>query len=513
MSLLPLLLVACAPDASSERRSTACEAVATDDVEAVTTLTRRLVPDPGLEGTTELNPALPEGLREAERLGLGGATKTIGEARQVRDTLAPGHGRSAGSRSLAMIFHQSDAQIADVESPTRVVGLDDPSATQSAARPQEIYALHTLDALIRTANLLSEHAPIDFAMVTGDNADSNQDNELGWFIDTFDGTSLLPDAGTPGSQLDEDCNDPVARFTPTGADFPWYSVAGNHDVLVQGNFAPEDWREDALGGDARIGTRDLSLPGAPLVYATDPDPARRLLVRSDIAALYLSSPTEPPGHGFTDANVTDDTVSWVAHPIPGAPLAVLAIDANPSGPGDARISLAERDGFLAPALAAAGAAGELVVLTSHYALGGLAMEGGGRLGDWLQQYPQVVLSLVGHSHLNRIESYGPAGDAGAFWEIETCSSNDWPAQARLVELVVNEDGTLSVLTTMFDAVAPPGSLAARASTLARIDLQSGWRLGDGSGEPEDRNTELVQVLPEGFAWSGGHLGARSDDLP
>ena len=44
-----------------------------------------------------------------------------------------------------------------------------------------------------------------------------------------------------------------------------------------------------------------------------------------------------------------------------------------------------------------------------------------------------------------------------------------------------------------------------------MDLQSGWRLSNGEGQPSDRNTELVQVLPAGFTFTGG-TDVRSSGL-
>ncbi len=49
--------------------------------------------------------------------------------------------------------------------------------------------------------------------------------------------------------------------------------------------------------------------------------------------------------------------------------------------------------------------------------------------------------------------------------------------------------------------------------LVVIDLQSGWRSGDGSGDVLDRNTELVERLPEGWSTTAGREGVRSDLLP
>jgi hypothetical protein len=480
----------------------------------VTTLTHTVIANTPLGTPTDLDPALPDGDAAAEGQGLGGWTEGPGEPRILRDDLAPGHGGGgARRRSLWMFLQQTDAQLADVESPTRMVATDAVGPTQSAARPQEIYEAQALDALIRTANGLSEAAPIDFAVCTGDNADSVQENELRWFAAIWDGTPVSVDSGLPDSQPDEDGNDPIAEFTPVGADFPWYGVAGNHDVLVQGNFPPDTWTDNALGTDAPLGTRDLSLPGGPLTFTTEADPRRKLMDRSDIASVYLDSPATPGpvGHGFTTDNVTGDTVTWMAHPVEGVPIRLVSVDANPHGSADGELSAKERDEWLIPQLDDAQAAGDLVVLTSHYALGTVPIEGGGTVGDLLLGYPNVILVVAGHWHENLIRKYGTPGDAGGFWEIVSASTADWPAQGRLVELVDNGDQTLSILTTMFDVPAPEGSMAARFRQLLLVDWQSGWRLSDGSGAPEDRNTELVETLP--FPTTGGRDGVRSASLP
>lgn len=485
--------------------------------EPVTTLTARVESDPRLDAPSELNPAFPDGLAEAERIGLGGTVEVSGEAWTLRDELVPGWAAPAvGRRSLWMVFHQSDAQIADTESPTRLAAADLPSATESAARPQELYALHALDALVRRANGLHARVGIDFAVATGDNADSDQENELRWFAAVLDGTPVHPDSGEDDAQPEPDgCADPVAPFVPVGLAFPWYAVAGNHDVLVQGNFDNGLLADDALGSVAIGGTRDLSLPGGPLTFATVPDPERRLLERSDIAAILLESPSVPgpPGHGSTDANVRDDSVGWAVDPVEGVPVRLIAVDANPPDIGSPVLTAAERDGWLLPELARAEADGVLVVLTSHYALGGVAVEGGGTVGDLLLEHENVVLVLAGHSHQNAIRAFGSPGDAAGFWQIETASSVDQPGQGRLVELVDNGDGTLSVVTTVFDYPTPPGSLAARAAELMWIDWQSGWRVDEGRGEPADRNTELVQGLPASWAGGAGTEGVRSAGLP
>lgn len=523
LRLLPVALaLACGnkPDAPQETATTACHGPSLTWPAPVTTLTTRLVADPTLETPTDLNPALPEGLSAAEDLGLGEYSVASGEPRSQREDLVPGYAPpESGRRSVAFFFHQSDAQIADSESPTRMVGADAIGGTESAARPGDIYALHALDALIRTADALHALVPVDFALATGDSADSAQSNEVSWFVNTWDGVAFKPDSGDPDAQVDDDCNDPLAEFTPIGADFPWYGVAGNHDVLVQGNFDPARYIDDALGSDAPMGTRDLTEPGGPITYSTVADPARAVVERSDLAAIYLDSPSTPgpSGHGFTLGNITDNTVGWVVTPVPGSPIVLISVDANPPDIGDAMLTLVERDTHLIPALQAATAAGQLIILTSHYALGELRVEDGTVLGDLLLAYPNVVLTVAGHAHVNSIRAFASSTEdgltGGGFWEVRTASSIDWPGQGRLIEVVDNGDGTLSIMTTSFDFAAPEGSLAARSRRLSLIDLQAGWRSSDGSGGELDRNTELVVRAPSGWSTTAGRPGVRSELLP
>ncbi len=105
-----------------------------------------------------------------------------------------------------------------------------------------------------------------------------------------------------------------------------------------------------------------------------------------------------------------------------------------------------------------------------------------------------------------------AAVAGGFFELTTASLIDWPQQARLVEVVDNVDGTLSVLGTIVDTAAPPSyrwpaagplALAALSRELAGNDWQARARPTPGvdgrRGAVTDRNVELV--LPARFPLS------------
>ena len=87
------------------------------------------------------------------------------------------------------------------------------------------------------------------------------------------------------------------------------------------------------------------------------------------------------------------------------------------------------------------------------------------LGDDLKElflaHPHVVAFVAGHSHNNRVAHYERDSGSG-FWEIKTPAIADWPPQNRVIELMENCDGTLSIFGTMLDHDAPVDASAGRA---------------------------------------------------
>ena len=96
---------------------------------------------------------------------------------------------------------------------------------------------------------------------------------------------------------------------------------------------------------------------------------------------------------------------------------------------------------------------------------------------------------------------------GGFWEINTASHIDWPQQARIVEIVDNGDGTLSIFGTI-DRPRAPRDLAANPTCpldLAALSRELG--INDWQRDPEttsvdgkrgaisDRNVELLVRAP------------------
>jgi uncharacterized repeat protein (TIGR01451 family) len=234
-------------------------------------------------------------------------------------------GRQDRRRSLSYFGQLTDFQLADEESPARVEFLDqEPTGfAASAWRPQEALQPFIIDWSIRQMNLFAPASPVeqgdgsraamDFALVTGDQADNMQRNEILWTRALLEGGALDPNSGSTNpadwdplahpscaalpptatnlaeatkytgvqdyDDYDEGSNpyfyDPDSPqaawsdwpaypglmdraqlpFTAAGLDVPSYVTNGNHDGLVQGNENGESAFEDiALGCFKALGT-------------------------------------------------------------------------------------------------------------------------------------------------------------------------------------------------------------------------------------------------------------------
>ncbi len=127
------------------------------------------------------------------------------------------------------------------------------------------------------------------------------------------------------------------------------------------------------------------------------------------------------------------------------------------------------------------------------------------LSELFTRIPNVLAYVAGHTHENNVQPFTRSG-GGVWWGIETSATADWPVQHRLIELMDNRDGTLSIFGTILDAAssgtAPaPGSAVAfdeaMLSSLGREfaynDPQAG--LGSGEGSADDQNVELLVKDP------------------
>jgi metallophosphoesterase (TIGR03767 family) len=361
-----------------------------------------------------------------------------GWKRVVRNDLAlPRSGRLARRRSLLYFAQLTDFQLADEESPARAEVLDlAGSPFQSAWRPQEALAPHTVDEVVRQINRFgrsplrhrrSRHANLALTITTGDSADNQQVNEVSWVVRLLEGGRLNPNSGVAGGACGALAGPPgeAARYTgvqddsdvlesgrfydpdrPSGAFAAWprypglmdraqqpfeaaglkrpsYVAFGNHDGTVQGNIHGLE----ALDDIARGCVKPLSVSGIPIIGALStsplrtivvpPDPARRLADRPTYKALHATgSQTDAHGFGLVDEGelaASRGAASYYAFsPKPGVRL--IAIDTVAEG--DRLNSGGNLDDpqfrWLEREIEAAERRDELIVVYGHHPISSLA---------------------------------------------------------------------------------------------------------------------------------------------
>ena len=251
------------------------------------------------------------------------------------------------------------------------------------------------------------------------------------------------------------------------------------------------------------------------------DPAQ--LAASNGSALYYSF-SPKPGIRFISLDSNSSTAAALVDPVGGS-------DASNGNIDDPQFQ------WLKQQLDAAQAANELVITYSHHASSSMTFslpdEGtfpctvndshghdinpgcdkdprssqpihlGTDFVNLLCQYPNVIAEVAGHSHNNRVDAH-PCANHDGFWEIKSPAIADWPTESRLLDIMDNHDGTLSIFGTMLNHEGPATSvppntpaaglgvdqLASLGRTIAFNDFQAGGT-SSAYGEPKDRNVELV----------------------
>ena len=303
-------------------------------------------------------------------------------------------------------------------------------------------------------------------------------------------------------------------FTAHGVKRRWYTCYGNHDGLTQGNFPQSFQLTNIATGPLKITVaagRGLarrhrapatSVPSCspPLSRGRDaPTPPGR----SSPAPRRSVSTSRPAASPSVTA--TPPTTSAQRHGLlhlPGRPhvLGVVLDTVNPNG---------EANGSLDQ--------GQLAWLDERAARSGPSRSSSSsattRSAAWTTRSPRSTSPGRGCSvrrsatccSASATSCSGSTGTptstaspphqrpgGGGFWEVNTASHVDWPAQARLLELVDNRDGTLSVFGTIVDAAAPlayggqlgstTGARVARAGARCQRPAGAGQRPpGQGRG--------------------------------
>jgi metallophosphoesterase (TIGR03767 family) len=330
-------------------------------------------------------------------------------------------------------------------------------------------------------------------------------------------------------------------FVAEGLAVPWFSVRGNHDALAQGHYGPAVMRpRSAPTGCRKVmaprptpaaiadpwGALRRTLPGASFV---PPDPRRRFLRsaaefrrlhgRADHAHGFgLTSPAErrrSRGHALY--------YSFSPHPA----LRFIALDTTVDAGGAGGNLDHPQYLWLRRELRRARKLDQLVVVYAHHPLEmmdnptpdeaagrfdrdprnsrplHLGRTGPASLRALLMRTPNVVLYLAGHKHYDRVwPNFGRRGRG--FWQVITNALAGAPQEARMIELMDNGDGSLSIFTTMLPHAAPsaaprpgaaldPAGLASLSRELAWA-RRAGGRSAAAAGGPM-RNVELVMRDP------------------
>jgi metallophosphoesterase (TIGR03767 family) len=379
------------------------------------------------------------------------------------------------------------------------------------ARPHDTLANWGLAALIRgISNNGGDFA--DLVITTGDNIDNAQRNELDAYLALMDGGSFafpyegpqrsswaadprcealrtraegfwpfwLPDGPRDGTGPDiwtalrglptvpGVLNETESNLVSPGVGLPWLSVLGNHDVLRQGTVRTTPDLEAIAVGSWRAATGmalDPPVPfdhymANPAAFSSGPD---RFPVRSDAGRRSIDRSEFIRAHrmranhiGFT-SDTSGDYVCDTEH------VRIVALDTNhPAGHYQGSIGAAQLE-WLDDVLLMADIELRPVLVVSHH--GGVSLDNtytdGSHTNDdrrlavdletVLHRHRCVLAWLVGHRHVHRIRPVlDPLGVGRGFWEITTGSTIDYPCQARVVEVMVDQNGEFLLRTTLVD---------------------------------------------------------------
>ncbi|MFG2191650.1 TIGR03767 family metallophosphoesterase [Streptomyces sp. NPDC048639] len=514
--------------------------------------------EPSTAGTTLRTVSAPRGNGGYRRLTEGPAW-----ARAVRpEPAAAKAGREDRRTALASFVQFTDLHVVDVQHPLRYEYMR--SQTASAWRPQEALSVAGAVSLVERVNALRggpvTGAPLSFVMTTGDNTDNNSRTELDWFLTTMSGGRIVPNSGDPkvyegvqdsGLKLywqpdsavrdsDKQLGFPriegfldaaIREVNSPGLRMPWYSTVGNHDSLPGGCYAPGG----SFFADFAVGGRKLeTLPEAegaalwkavqkgldpkgenfeallkkyaPKMRSVTPDPGRAPFTPREYLQAHLDPRYKgagPVGHGYTAADLAADRL-YYSFRISDDVIGISLDTTDPGGHYEGSLGTAQLR-WLARTLEQH--RDHYALIFSHHTSASMRnlrpdpgrpdekRHGGDELVSVLKRHRNAVAWINGHSHKNRITPHG------TFWEISTASHIDFPQLARIVELVDNGDGTLSLFTTLIESAAPYRtdvtdlSQTGLAALYRELSFNAPGTRSTLTGDPDDRNTELLLKKP------------------
>jgi len=488
-------------------------------------------------------PLFPYEISKFSQYGFGEWQYGNGQAYQKRLDLMPGSYIDLtvkNSAKLMNFFAMTDIHITDKESPAGAIYFGYKGGSISAYSPSMLYTTHFLNATVQTVNTLNQKTPFDFGIALGDLCNNTQYNELRWFIDVFDGKKITPDSGDKDDPVTGPNNDFQDEYIATGINktIPWYVALGNNDHFWMGTSLVNQYLRDTYIGPNMLqtgsyygtgdydnygyymGVVDGSTPngniiGAGPVISTLPtvvkeDANRRSLLRSEWISEFFNTASYPVGHGFNQANIANGFACYAFEPNENIPIRVIVLDntqkeSDPNWFGFGHGTLdEERYDWLVSELNKGQAEGKLMIIAAHIPIG---VEATSSYQGWspyafvteddliakLHTYPNLLMWVSGHRHLNAVTSFA-SPDASrpelGFWQVETASLREFPQQFRTFTIDRNTDNTISIFATNIDPETKEGSFAAKSRSNAIAAAQIfGLRTGGLS-----YNAELIKVL-------------------
>ncbi|MFJ8791480.1 TIGR03767 family metallophosphoesterase [Streptomyces sp. NPDC102462] len=325
----------------------------------------------------------------------------------------------------------------------------------------------------------------------------------------------------------------VREVRSPGLNLPWYSTVGNHDSLPLGCYGSHGdpyLTEYAVGGKKLMsldaaeakklqdtiknatdphgaGFRDLLKAHARDLRSITPDEKRAPYTPADYLKAHLDpahTGSGPVGHGYSSANV-DAGTQYYAFRITDDVIGISLDTTDPGGHYEGSIGTAQLN-WLDKTLR--DNADAYAIVFSHHTSGsmdnsrpdparpGERRHDGAAVLSVLARHANVLAWVNGHIHRNAITPHAAAGRR-SFWEISTASHVDHPQLARVIELVDNKDGTLSLFTTLVESAAPHRadhadlSQTGLAALYRELSFNAPGANRTLAGSAADRNTELV----------------------
>jgi metallophosphoesterase (TIGR03768 family) len=453
---------------------------------------------------------------------------------------------ATNTANLLRFFTITDIHITDEETPAQAIVFGYKGGISGGYSPAMLYSTQVLDAATQTINVLHKQNPFDFGISLGDAANTNQYNELRWYIDVLDGKKINPDSGVKDDPVPGPLNDYQDEFQAAGLDksINWYQTLGNHDHLWLGTSANDYIRQTSIGEnilnlgnvftnplgvdsrgfymgaiDGRTPYGDIIGAGPVTAFAEPPkvlaaDPNRHLLSTAAWMSEFFNTSSSPNGHGFSQSNVEAGFACYSFEPKSNIPIKVIVLDDtqrddDPNVGGYAHGSLdQERYNWLASELDKGQAEGKLMIIAAHVPIG---VELPNSFTGWssispvsqetliakLHTYPNLIAWIAGHRHVNTVTALKSPDSTHpelGFWQIETASLKDFPQQFRTFDIIRNSDNTVSIFTTNVDPAVKDGSLAATSRSYAIAAQQIFKNKMDTTPTGYSYNAELVKQL-------------------